>query len=184
MSENPWKTLSQKYVYEFPPFLRLREDQIILPNGEQAKYIVGERNDFSVIIAQNKEKKIVLVNQFRYALKRRFWELPMGGVNDNEEPKTAAKRELEEETGFRAGKLEKIGAAFVGPGLLKNKGHVFFAEELTKGKRNLESGEQGMKVEWFTVAEIDALINKGELQCGPSLSAWLFFKNFNKDLGK
>jgi 8-oxo-dGTP pyrophosphatase MutT (NUDIX family) len=83
-----------------------------------------------------------------------------------------AARELREETGLRAGRLEEIGLLDVAPGMSSQRGRVFLATDLTDGRPEREAEEQDMRSAWFSRAEVEAMITQGELTDAQSIAAY------------
>lgn len=117
----------------------------------------------AVVVALTNEYKILMVNQFRYPLQKFLLELPAGKLDKGEDPRECAIRELEEETGFIAGKISKLGSISTSPGFCTEMLHIFLAEELSHGKLNREEGEGGMEVHRYSLKEIDEKILNGEI---------------------
>ncbi len=105
---NPWTTLNSSLIYK-NPWIRVREDQVIKPNGEKGIYSVVETKIASGVVALHKNNDIVLVGQYRYCMEEYSWEIIEGGVEAGEEPEHAAKRELQEEAGLIAGEFSQLG---------------------------------------------------------------------------
>ena len=110
MSEpsNPWKTLSSRLVYE-NPWIRVREDQVLRPDGQPGIYGVVEFKNRAVgVLPVEDDGSVWLVGQYRYPLSLYSWEIPEGGSPASESTEETALRELREETGLTAGRLELI----------------------------------------------------------------------------
>ena len=106
--------------------------------------------------------RVVLLKQYRVAVDSYLIELPAGTLEPNEEPIVSARRELIEETGYSAGKIEPLVTFYTSPGILREQLHLFVATELTPGETALEDGED---IELFisTWAEIREMIARGEI---------------------
>ena len=101
-TDNPWKTLGSKEIYN-NPWIQIRQDDIINPAGNAGIYgVVSFKNKAIGIIPVDEEGYIYLVGQYRYTLNEYSWEIPEGGGPMNEAPLEAAKRELKEELGIEA----------------------------------------------------------------------------------
>ncbi|MBL8203079.1 MAG: NUDIX hydrolase [Blastocatellia bacterium] len=132
----------------------------------------------TVIVPFWEETHIILLRQYRYAINDDLWELPAGTLTGREEthrivaterPEVCAARELIEETGFAAGRLEKIAACYAVPGSGDELMHFFFAFDLQKTKQALEIGEIISEVKAFTLAEIEIMITRGEIRDAKTL---------------
>ncbi len=122
-----------------------------------------------MVIAVTAEREIVLVEQYRYASDRVSFELPGGGSRGLTVAE-AAKKELEEETGYRAGQVEKVGEFVTYCGLSDEICHVFLATELEAGAQDLEKTEQ-INVHQVTYAELQEMIRSGRFCDGMGLAA-------------
>jgi ADP-ribose pyrophosphatase len=180
MGENPWKKISQRYVFELTPFVKVRRDTVIQPNGQRGLYAVVERADAVIVAAKKSDGHLVLVRQWRYAAGFLSWELPMGSVDKGETPEEAAKRELSEETGFKASKITKIGDFFPAGALSNNRAHVFLAEDLVAGEKKLESVEVGLISVDYSLEKIKKMIQQGEIKDAFSITALWYYANADK----
>ena len=134
------KTVGSKRVFE-GRFLSVRVDTVDLSNGRRSTRDIVEHAGGVVIAAVTEDKKIVLVRQFRQALGRIVLELPAGVLKKGEKERTAALRELEEETGFCAKKIKRIFSAYASPGYSNELLHYYLAENLQPMKQQLDEDE-------------------------------------------
>ena len=108
LEKNPWKTLGSKLVYK-NPWIRVREDQVIRPDGHEGIYGVIETKIATGVVAVTTNLEIYLVGQYRYPTQEYSWEIIEGGADNGEEPLDAAKRELQEEAGLIAAEWSQLG---------------------------------------------------------------------------
>lgn len=116
--------------------------------------------------------RVVLLRQFRPILGAELWQLPAGTVGPGESPEACARRELMEEAGYRAGRLEALGAVLADPGLTDDRLFLFVARGLTPVPRRLEPDEQIEVVE-VPLAEAYRMIDAGEIVDAGTLVALL-----------
>lgn len=162
-------------------WMTVREDGIRRPDGSEGIYGVVDKPTAAVVIPRDGDR-LHLVEQFRYPVGARRWEFPMGTAPDRAEvdPALLAARELEEETGLRAGRMELIGDLDIAPGMSSQREHVFLATELTAGPTRREHTEQDMQTRWFTVAEFEAAVRDGGIVDAQTLAAYLLLTLFDR----
>jgi ADP-ribose diphosphatase len=131
-----------------------------------------------VIVPFLDNEHIVMMHQYRYAVNETLWEIPAGTIEGREEnarmvpiesPEQCAARELSEETGYETSHLEKIRECYAMPGSSDELIHLFFARDLIKRQQNLDSGEIIYEVRSFSLAEIEASIDNGEIRDAKTL---------------
>lgn len=132
------KTSQSKEILE-TPFLKVFKDKIQL-SKKQINYWRIERPSISVILSFF-DDKIVMINQYRYAIKQTSLELPAGLIKSNETPEECAKRELKEETGFTAKNIKKVLSYYSSNSISDQQVHICIADGLTKGKPEREEDE-------------------------------------------
>ncbi len=147
---NPWTTTSSQPVYE-NPWIRVREDKVLRPDGQPGIYgVVHFKNRAVGVLPIDGDGAIWLVGQYRYPLEAYSWEIPEGGCPESESPEQTARRELREETGLTAGRLELVATAHLSNSVSDELGYVFRATELSEGADEQEGTERiaVRKVAW------------------------------------
>lgn len=124
---------------------RIRHEVVVFPNCV-------------AILPVIKKGKVILLKQYRFPVEKELWEVPAGKLEKNERPKTGAKRELEEETGFVAGRLERVGEFYVAPGYSTEYMYLFRATSLKKGKQLLDDDEVINRIKVFDLKEVLEMI--------------------------
>jgi 8-oxo-dGTP pyrophosphatase MutT (NUDIX family) len=139
----PWTRLSSRVVYE-NPWIRLREDQVLRPDGSAGIYgLVHFKNIAVAVVPIDAEGKVILVGQHRYAFDRHFWEIPEGGCPEGTEaPAEAAARELREETGYTAARWDYLGTLELSNSVSDELGHLYLARDLTPGPQHQDPTEK------------------------------------------
>ncbi len=144
---NPWKTKSSRMVYE-NRWVRVREDEVIRPDGGPGIYGVIEIRPSVGIVAVNKRDEVVLVGQWRYSVNRYSWEIPRGGSHPGETDMLAvAKRELAEEAGVLAEKWECLGSVDNCNGVADDTQTLYLATQLAPTEMKLDP-EEDITPEW------------------------------------
>ena len=174
------QTLTSRQVYA-NSWMTVREDAIRLADGTESIYGVVDKPTYALVIPRDGDR-LHLVEQYRYPIGRRRWEFPAGTAPDRADGQRggvdvrAVGRELREETGLVAGRIERVGFLEVAPGMSSQRGHVFLATELTAGPHQREHSEQDMRTAWFTTAEFEDMARAGELADSQSLAAYLLLQ--------
>jgi ADP-ribose pyrophosphatase len=114
------------------------------------------------------KKRILLVRQYRLPAADYLWELPAGKVDDGEKPLQAAKRELAEETGYKARKWTKLVSFFASPGYVQERMTIFLATDLIQGAATPMDDEQ-IETRWFKRKELGQLIRDGKIEDGKTI---------------
>jgi len=154
--------------------MTVREDTVRREDGSEGIYGVVDKPTAAIIIPRDGDR-LHLVEQFRYPVEQRRWEFPMGTAPDRAEvdPAELAARELAEETGLVAGRMELLGDLDLAPGTSSQREHVFLATDLREGPISREDSEQDMRARWFTVAEFERMVRRSEVVDAQTLAAYL-----------
>jgi ADP-ribose pyrophosphatase len=155
--------------------LTFYEDDVRLADGTRAQREVVAHPGAVAIVAVDDTGKVVLVRQWRHAVERALWELPAGTRDADEAPARTAERELAEETGLRALRIEPLASAPLTPGYSTEVMHFFLATGLTTGPTNRDVDER-MDVERFDRPGFAALVREGAVDvktlAGLALAGW------------
>ncbi|HCT0493571.1 TPA: NUDIX hydrolase, partial [Staphylococcus pseudintermedius] len=139
------KTISKESIYK-GKIIEVEKHKVSLPNNKTAYREVVKHNGAVAICALTPDQQVILVKQYRKALEQELLEIPAGKLEPGEDRESAAMRELEEETGYKAKKLTLIGEVYGTPGFSNEKISVYFADNLVEGKVNLDEDEFVEKV--------------------------------------
>jgi 8-oxo-dGTP pyrophosphatase MutT (NUDIX family) len=163
------------------PWLRLRVDDIVYPDGTLGQYSVVEKRDFVVILPWQ-DDGFWLVEQYRYPIRQRAWEFPQGGWRAGQTGSQAqlAVSELREETGLTAGTWHHLGRLFAAYGYSNQAFDVYLATELQSGEPDREHSEQDMVHRWVPLAELRAMIQDGRLADAHSVAALALFDAYQE----
>ena len=152
--------------------ISLKVDRVELPSGKVTTREVVEHSGAVAVIGFLREDRVVLVRQFRYPAGREMLEIPAGGLHPGEDPAEAAARELEEETGFRAGKLAKIAEFYTTPGFTNEIMHLYLAEGL-EGSRPNPDEDEFLEVEIWPLSEALEAARDGRIRDGKTIAGLL-----------
>ena len=177
MSEE--KTLSSQAIFKGRS-VSLRVDTVQLPDGRETTREVVEHRGCVVIIAVDADDNILLVSQFRYPVEKELLEIPAGGIDDGEEPAEAVLREMQEETGYLPGKVERLGGFYSAPGYCTEYLHLYLATELFPSRLFAEDTES-IRLVRVPLAEINGLIASGTICDAKSIAGLLAFLEYRKE---
>lgn len=175
MMRNPWKTLSSQIAYQ-NPWLRVREDQVIRPDGGPGIYGVVEIRPSVGVLALNDDGRVAIAGQWRYALGRYSYEIIRGGSETGETDfLETAKRELREEAGFEARHWQTLGSVDVCNGVTTDVQHLFVAKGLAFVGTNQDPFEE-IHTEWHPFDEVVRMVLEGEITEVCSVAAILKYR--------
>jgi ADP-ribose pyrophosphatase len=153
------------------------EDVAVDPDGFEIKRAIVRHGGSAVIMPIDDKGRILLVRQYRLPARQALWELSAGRVDAGESVLQAAKRELREETGFRAKKWSKLNSFYVSPGFLEEKMTIYVVEELSAGKTDPMEDER-IEVRWFRPRELDGMIREGKIIDAKTMIGFLAWKRY------
>ncbi|MBE5740548.1 MAG: NUDIX hydrolase [Clostridiales bacterium] len=162
------KTVKKNYIYE-GKILTLRNDDAELPDGRPCKREIIEHSGGACVLYVENDK-VLLVKQYRYAYGESIYEIPAGKLEKGEEPILAAARELEEEAGIKAEKLQLLYVMYPTPGYTNEKIYIYQAIGGEKVKAHLDDGEF-LDVEYIPTEEVKRMMQEGEIKDGKTLIA-------------
>ena len=151
------------------------KDHVICPNGHESTREYVAHCKASCIMAKLENGKYLIERQYRYPYDEVIYEFPAGKCDKDEDPIHAASRELEEETGYKAGKIEYIGEIYPSCAYTDEIIYCYYATNLEKGRVHLDENEF-VEVLEMSEDEIKDLVKNGKLKDAKSL-ACLCFKN-------
>ena len=167
--ENPWEKVSTRVVYD-NPWIRVREDEVVRPDGLPGIYGVVHFKNVAVGVLAVEDGMLYLVGQYRYPLERYSWEIPEGGCPEGCDPLEAARRELAEETGLRARRWTKMGEAHLSNSVSDEVAVWFLAEGLEQGEQRPE-GTERLQVRRVSLKEALRMVGSGEITDALSVMA-------------
>ena len=168
-----WRTFGERAVYE-SPYVWLGQVDVELPGGERFWHDVIRLHRAAAMVLVDDANRVLLLWRHRFVQNRWGWELPGGLVDEDEEPAEAAGRELEEETGYRAGRLEHLIAFQPRAGTIDGELFAFVGREPERVGEPTEVNE-AIRIEWVPLASIPGMIAAGEIWNAGSLVALLRF---------
>lgn len=145
-------------------------DDVELPDGSSARLALLEHPGAAAVVPFVSPRRLVLLRQYRYAAGGTLWEVPAGKLDAGEAPAACAQRELAEETGYRAGRIEALGHILTTPGFTDERIYLFAAFDLQPGATALEQHEF-IRVEEVDLADALAMAACGEISDAKTIAA-------------
>jgi len=168
------KTVSSQPIFN-GRMISLQVDTVRLPNGETATREIV-RHPGAVAVIAMRDGRLLVVEQFRKALERVQVEIPAGKLEPGEDPLEAARRELEEETGYRAKSIRHLRSFSTSPGFAEEVVHLYVTEELERGEVRLDE-EEFLTCEAIGLDQAEAYIDEGKICDAKTLLAVSLWRN-------
>lgn len=171
----PWQVLRRETIYD-SPWLRLHRDDVRLPDGSliAGHHVVDYPRPAVCVVPVGDDGRILLIEHYRFITDTIGWEVPAGRVDPDEELEPAAARELREETGYTARRLEQLGSYHPANGSTNHTFHIYLGYGLRRVGEPSDPNEI-MRVAWFSPDEVWSMIDSNELSNGMSLTALLWY---------
>lgn len=175
-SSNPlarmaWRATSTRPIYR-NRWIDVREDMVELPDGHTTLYGVVECSECVGVLPFLDRETVLLVGQYRYVAGNFFWEIPTGGQDANETILEAAQRELAEEAGYEASRLDKLCDFHTSKSILREVAHLYVAEDLRPAARPADHTEF-IERRAFPFTEALAMVTRGEIKDAMTIIAVL-----------
>jgi ADP-ribose pyrophosphatase len=179
-----WERESSEPLHEYDLF-RTRRDRSRSPqDGSLHEFDIVESQDGVTVIALTPEGEVVLVEQFRHALRQLSLETPSGILEEGESPTIAGLRELKEETGYSAPSAEEIGTVVLNPSWLTTRVHVLLARNATRnGDKDLDESED-TSVRLASEEEVLRMVGEGKISSAAVVSALAFWQWSKNGVGR
>lgn len=175
MAKNGARVLSSKTVYRGPVF-HVTTDQVLEPGGVKARRdIVRHQGSVVIMVVDDtgREPRVLLIRQFRHAAGQPLWELPAGRIDPGEQERAAARRELVEETGFRARRWKRVLFFYASPGFLDETMAIWMATGLTRGRATPEEDEN-IRPRWFSLSAAVRMVQNGRIHDAKTIAGVLW----------
>lgn len=172
MSDPEFERLGSRVVYA-NRWMRVREDRFQRPDGSEGTYGIVEKGDY-VLVIPYEYGHVWLVEQYRYPVRGRYWEFPQGSWEHSPDanPYDVAKGELEEETGLRAERLERLGSLFQAYGYSNQAFDIYLAQDLTSGQPKPDVEEADLVTRRFSIVQVELMLRSGEIRDVSSVAAY------------
>jgi 8-oxo-dGTP pyrophosphatase MutT (NUDIX family) len=167
-----WTVHGRRAVYE-SPWVSVWLDDVELPDGQRYEHHVVRVPKVGVnVVLVDDDYRVLMIWRHRFIVNQWVWEVPSGWIDDGEEPEDTARREVEEETGWRPKELVKLGSCNADNGLVSLRSHLYLARGGTYQGPPTDTTEAD-RVEWIPLADIPALLHTGQVSDAPVMTALL-----------
>jgi ADP-ribose pyrophosphatase len=170
------KLISSKEITKNKIF-RVTLDHAVDPGGFEIKRFIVQHRGSAVMMPVDENNRILLVRQYRLPARGYLWELPAGSIDEGETALQTARRELVEETGYRATKWQKLAEFYPSPGFLSEKMTIYLATGLTAGQATPMEDER-IEARWFTATQVDDMLRAGKIQDAKTIIGFLKWKRY------
>jgi ADP-ribose pyrophosphatase len=172
-----WECLESKEIFRAGDgktvYIELYQDTVRTPEGNVLTYTKYNASDVVIIVPFLDRQRLLMIRQFRYPVGKLLLEFPAGHVDEGDSPLDAARRELEEETGHKARKVEHIYSYHPAVSRTKQAVHVFRATGLTRSSATRHDEGEQISMKKISVKHLSQLIAKGKVQSAGTLIAYL-----------
>lgn len=169
-----WKQLNSKQIFKHPR-ITLIEDEVELPDRSVVSYLTFAHSHDSVSVICQDDSKILLSKQYSYPMNEILYEFAGGRIEQDELAIDAAKRELQEETGYIANEIQEIGWYYTNNRRTKAKMYVFLAINPRLGEKIDGDPEEEISTTWITEGDMKKMIHDGEIVNYSVLAAWAMY---------
>ncbi|MBU5300685.1 NUDIX hydrolase [Clostridium sporogenes] len=164
------KTLEEEEIYK-GKIINVVKQRVKLPNGKESFREIVKHPGAVAILAYKDEDTVLLIKQFRKAIDKDIFEIPAGKIEKGEDIESSALRELEEETGYKAKKMEYLGKIVTSPGFSDEYIYIYKAFDLYKGKDGLEDEDEFIDLMEISIDKLKEYIKDGKVIDGKTISA-------------
>jgi len=172
------EVLSSRSIFK-GRILNLRVDTVETIDGRESTREVVEHAPCIAVIAVDPDNNVLLVRQYRQAPGKELLEIPAGGIDEGEDPESALIREMQEETGYRPKKVERLNGFYSTPGFSDEYLYLFLATDLVPG-RLIAEDTAGIEVTRVPITEISALVTSGKIEDAKTVAGLLYYLEYRK----
>ena len=172
-----WKLTKSEHIVQ-DEWIDFRKEVYQLPDGHEfGPFYNYSRRSFVVIVARTKDNHYLCVKQFRHGIKKITCEFCAGGIEANEDPLLAAKRELQEETGYISNHWTHLMTTYSNPTLADNQAHLYFADQCERVSDLHLDATEFLQVQLLTKKDLEAMIQNNQFEQPIHVLAFLFVQN-------
>jgi ADP-ribose diphosphatase len=170
----PWQVLRSKELLDRRPWLQVIEQDVQLANGHVIEgYLLAQTREYAVTFALTDDGRVPLVRQYKHGLGRLCYDLPAGYLDANEEPLTAAQRELLEETGYVSENWQRLSSVVLDANRSDARAHLFLARSARQVSTPHLDDTEDIVMQLLTPAQLLAMVRSGEMDSIASVTCLL-----------
>jgi 8-oxo-dGTP pyrophosphatase MutT (NUDIX family) len=175
MPEPYWKVLARRTIYD-SPWVRLHQDDVRLPDGSviEGHHVVEVPRAAVGVVPVGPDGRILLIEHYRFITDTTGWEVPAGAIDAGEDALAAAAREMREESGHAADRIEHLGDYHPSIGVSSQRFHLCLGHGARRVGPILDTNEV-IQARWFEPDEVRAMIQRSAIRDGLSLTALLWY---------
>ena len=143
-------------------------ETVTLPNGTTTSLEIIAHPGAAAVVPMKDEQTVIMIRQYRHAVGGYIYEIPAGKLHPNEDPRNCAIREVEEEVGYKVGRLEPLLSFFTTPGFTDEIIHIFVGYDLTPGTQDLDVDEV-LEIVELPLAKAMEMIRDGDIKDGKTI---------------
>lgn len=167
-----WRIFGERTIYDDPPWVWLGQVDVEIPGRDRFWHHVVRLRRAAVMLLVDDQDRVLMLWRHRFVVDRWGWELPSGLIDENEQPAETAIRELEEETGYRAGRVEPLVTFQPTVGMVDSENSIFIGYEPEKVAEPVDLTEAD-RIEWVPLRSVTQLINEGQIvNAGTLIGLW------------
>lgn len=171
-----WKLLDRKVVYNGRPFIKISIDRVKLPNGKIiSDYHRIETNNAVMLLVENKNKEVLVYNEYRHGLNNTTFSFPAGAIEDKENYKKAAIRELREETGYKADSVKLYKKYIISGSYLVSNLYYVLVKDIQKINEPVQKDMEDPDFMWLNKRQVNNAIMNNDFKCLTYASAALLW---------
>ena len=182
MPKNRMRIISSKELLRTPIF-SVTQEVAKDPAGFEIKRAIVHHQGSAVMMPVDARGRVLLVRQYRLPARDYMWEMPAGRIDAGETPLQTAKRELVEETGYRAKRWTRLASFFASPGYVAERMTVFLARDLTEGDATPMEDER-IRISWFTPRQLEDMIAGGRILDAKKIVGFYRWRQIRKKLSQ
>jgi ADP-ribose pyrophosphatase len=172
-SRDAWTILGEKVLFEAKPFVQVTRQHIVTSEGRDIEdYYQVLLADFAIVCAFTPSNEVITLWQYKHGSRRHGLTFPAGTIDGGESPEAAARRELMEETGYRAQNLRFLGRYALSGNQGCGFAHLFVAKDCVEGAEPCSGDLETMELKLMSISEVDAAVRTGEINILPHLAIW------------